>query len=168
MKNIYRGTLLLAIALTGCAGSKLPSSPSVNKVSQAQVDEVQKKLASCIAGVNQSDDARYVDDHILVLTEKSTNAKELFNSSDKIASDQAAVLTRFKESTLKCRTITSELPSPALVAVYANFYSNIDAVYKDLLDKRITIGVANQERAMRIQYAKDKWAQAIKAEKGSS
>ena len=168
MKNIYRGTLLLAIALTGCAGSKLSSSPSVNKVSQAQVDEVQKKLASCIAGVNQSDDARYVDDHILVLTEKSTNARELFNSSDKIASDQAAVLTRFKESTLKCRTITSELPSPALVAVYTNFYSNIDAVYKDLLDKRITIGVANQERAMRIQYAKDKWAQAIKAEKGSS
>jgi hypothetical protein len=69
---------------------------------------------------------------------------------------------------MKCRAIASELPSPALVAVYSNFYVNIDAVYKDLIDKRITIGVANQERAMRIHYAKDRWAQIIKAQKGSS
>jgi hypothetical protein len=168
MKNIYRSTLLLAIALTGCAGSKLAPPIVVNDVSQAQVDVVQKKIAACIAEVNQSDDAKYVDEHILVLTEKSANAKELFNSSDKIASDQAAVLQRFKESTMKCRAIASELPSPALVAVYSNFYVNIDAVYKDLIDKRITIGVANQERAMRIHYAKDRWAQIIKAQKGSS
>ena len=47
-----------------------------------------------------------------------------------------------------------------------NFYTNIDAVYKDLLDKRITIGVANQERQMRIQYAKSRFAQILKSETG--
>ncbi len=168
MKNIYRGIALLVVLLSGCATNVVPINKPGNDVSIAKVNEVQKKIASCVAEVNQSDDAKYVDEHILVLTEKSPNAKELFNSSDKIASDQAAVLKRFKESTLKCRAIANELPSPALVAVYTNFYINIDAVYKDLIDKRITIGVANQERSMRIQYAKERWAQILKAEKGSS
>jgi hypothetical protein len=168
MKNIYRSIVLLIILLSGCATNVAPINKPGNDVSIAKVNEVQKRIASCVAEVNQSDDAKYVDEHILVLTEKSPNAKELFNSSDKIASDQAAVLKRFKESTLKCRVIANELPSPALVAVYTNFYINIDAVYKDLIDKRITIGVANQERSMRIQYAKERWTQILKAEKGSS
>ena len=164
MKNIYRGIALLVTLLSGCATNVALINRPGNDVSIAKVNEVQKKIASCVAEVNQSDDAKYVDEHILVLTEKSLNAKELFNSSDKIASDQAAVLIRFKESTLKCRAITNELPSPALVAVYSNFYTNIDAVYNDLIDKRITIGVANQERQMRIQYAKTRFAQILKSE----
>lgn len=168
MKNIYRSIALLVILLSGCATNVSPTNKPGNDVLIAKVNEVQKKIASCVAEVNQSEDAKYVDEHILVLTEKSPNAKELFNSSDKIASDQAVVLKRFKESTLKCRAIANELPSPALVAVYTNFYVNIDAVYKDLIDKRITIGVANQERSMRIQYAKERWAQILKTEIGSS
>lgn len=168
MKNIYRSIALLVILLSGCATNVAPINKSGNDVSIVKVNEVQKKIASCVAEVNQSEDAKYVNEHILVLTDKSPNAKELFNSSDKIASDQAAVLKRFKESTLKCRAIANELPSPALVAIYTNFYTNIDSVYKDLIDKRITIGVANQERSMRIQYAKERWAQILKAEKGSS
>lgn len=166
MKNIYRGAALVVVLLSGCATNTAPINKPNNDVSIAKVNEVQKKIASCIAEVNQSDDAKYVDEHILVLTERSPNAKELFNSSDKLASDQAAVLKRFKESTLKCRQIANELPSPALVTVYTNFYDNIDAVYKDLIDKRITIGVANQERQMRIQYAKSRFTQILKSEAG--
>ena len=154
------------IAKAQIPANTAPIKKPNNDVSIEKVNEVQKKIASCIAEVNQSDDAKYVDEHILVLTEKSSNAKELFNSSDKIASDQAAVLVRFKESTLKCRDIANELPSPALVGIYTNFYVNIDAVYKDLIDKRITIGVANQERQMRIQYAKSRFAQILKSETG--
>ncbi|OZA78357.1 hypothetical protein [Polynucleobacter sp. 39-46-10] len=168
MKNIYRGIAMLFILLSGCTTAPSPINKSGNDVSIAKVNEVQKKIATCIAEVNQSDDAKYVDEHILVLTENSKNAKALFGSSDKIASDQAAVLKRFKESTLKCRAIASELPSPELVAVYTNFYINIDSVYKDLIDKRITIGVANQERSMRIHYAKERWAKILKSQRESS
>ena len=166
MKNIHHSIALLVILSSGCATNAAPINKPGNDVSIAKVNEVQKKIASCVAEVNQSDNAKYVDEHILVLTEKSPNAKELFNSSDKITSDQATVLIRFKESTLKCRDIASELPSPALVTVYTNFYTNIDAVYKDLIDRRITIGVANQERQMRIQYAKNRFVQILKSETG--
>jgi len=78
----------------------------------------------------------------------------------------AVVIKLLKHSTLKCRSISNELPLPALVEVYTNFYTKIDGVYADLLDKRITIGVANQERAMRIQYARSRWAEVMKAQKG--
>ena len=167
MKNIYRGALLITIALTGCAGTKLPSSQPANDVSQAQIGAVQQKIAMCISDVNKTADAKYVDEHIMVITPNSPNSKELFNSSDKISSDQADALKRFKELTLKCRGIANELPTPALVGVYTNFYEKIDAVYTDLIDRRITIGVANQERAMRIQYARSRWAEILKSQKGT-
>ena len=180
MKIIYRGTFILAVALSGCATNKAPTaqttteapqaaSESSNKNStlQSQIDAIQKKIASCVSEVNQSDDAKYVNEHILVLTQNNPEANALNNSSAKITGEQAVVLKRFKESTLKCRSISNELPSPALVEVYTNFYTKIDGVYTDLLDKRITIGVANQERAMRIQYAKGRWAEMMKAQKGS-
>lgn len=184
MKNIYRGTFILAIALSGCATNNASLTQSASEVPQAtavstkesakpsttlqsQIDAIQKKIASCVSEVNHSDDAKYVNEHILVLTQNNPNAKELNDSSNKITADQAVVLRRFKESTLKCRSISNELPSPALVEVYTNFYAKIDAVYTDLLDKRITIGVANQERAMRIHYARSRWAEIVKTQKGS-
>ncbi len=167
MNKIYRSVLLFAIALTGCTGTKLPSPPAINEISQAQVDAIQKKISECISEASTTKDAKYVDQYVIALTANSPNAKELFNSSDKISGDQVVVLKRFKESTLKCRAISDELPSPALVAVYANFYEKIDAVYADLIDGRITIGVANQERSMRIHYAKERWAQIMKTLKAS-
>lgn len=167
MKNVYCGALLITIALTGCASRQLPPDRVVNDVSQAQVDAVQEKISVCISDINKTEDAKYVDKHVMVLTSNSPNAKALFNSSEKISAEQAIVLNRFKESTLKCRGIANELPTSALVEVYTNFYSKIDAVYIDLLDKRITIGVANQERAMRIQYARSRWVEIMKTQKGT-
>jgi len=179
MKNIYRGAFILAIALTGCATNKAPSAQTVSELPQAasesskknsalqpQIDAIQKQIASCVSEVNHTDDAKYVNEHILVLTQNNPEAKALNNSSAKITQAQAVVLKRFKESTLKCRSISNELPLPALVEVYTNFYTKIDGVYADLLDKRIAIGVANQERAMRIQYAKSRWAEVMKTQKG--
>jgi hypothetical protein len=165
MKNTYKVTCLLLIALTGCAGTQTSPSQSVKKNSgdelQRQVNVIQKKLNDCIAKANQSDDAKFVDAHVISLTANNPNAQELFNSSEKINSEQAVILTRFKDSTLACRIISDEFPKPALVSVYADFYKSVDAVYADLLSKRVTIGVANQERAMRIQYAKSQWVEAM-------
>ena len=172
MKNSYKIMCLLVIALTGCAGTKAPSE-GVGAVSisaedlQNQVNAVQKKLNECISEVNKSDDAKYINAHVLSLSPNNPNAQDLFNSSDKITPEQAVVLNRFKESTVTCRAITQEFPKPALVDIYANFYTQIDALYADLLAKRTTIGVANQERAMRIQYAKSQWADTMKVLRGN-
>ena len=125
-----------------------------------------KKIEACVLELNQTEDAKFVNEHILVLIPNSPNAKGLFNSNEKIAADQVVVLNRFKVSTLKCRAIANELPNSDLVEVYTSFYSKIDAVYADLIDQRITIGVANQERAMRIQYARTRWTEILKTQTG--
>ena len=171
MKNTYKVMCLLLVALTGCAGTQTSVSQHASNNSgeqlQKQVNVIQKKLNDCIAKVNQSDDAKFVDAHVISLTANNPNAQELFNSSEKITPEQAIVLSRFKDSTVVCRTISDEFPKPALVAVYSDFYKNIDAVYADLLSKRVTIGVANQERAMRIQYAKSQWVETMQKLRGN-
>ncbi|ABP34003.1 MULTISPECIES: hypothetical protein [Polynucleobacter] len=165
MKYIYRSILLVGFLLVGCSSNKAPTSQSATDVSQTQVDSVLKKIQVCLSEVNQTEDAKYVDQKIIALLPNNPNAKTLFNSSDKISSEQAVILTRFQESTLRCQVIAKELPSPDLVAVYSNYYEKIGDVYKDLIGQKITIGVANQERAMRIQYARSRWAQIMKEHK---
>ena len=53
-----------------------------------------------------------------------------------------------------------------MISVYEYYYSKVDDVYDDLVNKRITIGVANQERQMRLHYTNDKWAQVMKGYQG--
>ena len=166
MKTIYRITLLVVFALSGCATNTMSAKQSNNEALMVEVNKVQKKVADCIIRVNQSDDAKYVDENIFALSEKSPNADALLHSKEKLTAEQAKILNRFRQSTVECRQIHNELPSPELVKVYTNFYENIDAVYRDLIDQRITIGVANQERQMRIRYARNRFAQILKAERG--
>lgn len=157
---------LLVIALPSCG---VMSQAQVEYASdiQAKVDTVQGKMQACVEGLNQTDDAKYVNSHIMVLMPNNANANKLYNSSEKITDEQIQALEKFRESSLSCRVFVPELPSPALMQVYIEFYSAIDAVYKDLIDKKITIGVANQERAMRIEYARSRWFKILQSEKAS-
>jgi hypothetical protein len=165
MKYLYRSILLVSIALGACSTAKSPDSQSENSVSQAQIDAVSKKMQGCIAEVNQTEDAKYVDQKIIALTPNNPHAKELFNSSDKLGSEQILYLNRFRESSMKCQQIAKEFPAQDLATVYTNYYEKVNEVYKDLVDQKITIGVANQERAMRIQYARSRWAQIMREHK---
>lgn len=174
MKLIYTSLCCLFLLIAGCANQS--PSASVNGSSpkpvsgaelQKQVDLVQKKMKACIFRVNQTEEAKYVDLHILAVTSRSPNTAALFNSHEKIGPEQVDALIRFKEATMPCRAIAQDLPNPDLVKVYTDFYLKIDAVYSDLIDQRITIGVANEERAMRIRYARSRWAKVMKHLKGA-
>ncbi|SNX27708.1 hypothetical protein SAMN06295945_0024 [Polynucleobacter meluiroseus] len=170
MKKILSYICLSTVILAGCASNKSNSSDAIsasNDGLQKQVQAVQQKMSACIADVNKTEDAKYVDSYVIAITPNNPNAKKLFNSADFITDEQATILKRFKDSTLQCRGITKELPKPEMVAVYEYYYSKVDDVYADLISKRITIGVANQERSMRIQYTREKWAAVMKAQKAS-
>ena len=169
-KNIFRVACLFALFLTACASNKLGNTASTaesNNEIQKQVELVQKKMSACIADINKTDDEKYVNDNIIVISANNPNAKKLMSSTDFINDEQIAALTRFKDATLQCRPIAKELPKPEMIAVYEYYYSKVDDVYSDLVNKRITIGVANQERQMRLRYTNEKWAQVMKIYKGS-
>ena len=62
MKNIYRVIALLAILLSGCATNEAPTNKPGNDVSIAKVNEVQKKIASCVTAVSYT--------HLTLLTKR--------------------------------------------------------------------------------------------------
>jgi outer membrane murein-binding lipoprotein Lpp len=170
MKNIFRVACLSTLVLAGCASnnqSNIASTAASNAEIQKQVELVQKKMSACAADINKMDDEKYIDANIIIISANNPNVKKLMNSTEFISDEQAEALKRFKQATLQCRPIAKELPKPEMIAVYEYYYSKVDDVYKDLINKQITIGVANQERQMRLRYTNEKWAQVMKIYKGS-
>ena len=137
------------------------------KTIQNQVETIRKKMITCISKVNAKDDAKDVNANIVIILPNNPNAQKLLNSTELITDQQAIELKQFKEETMQCRGIAKEFPKPEMVAVYEYYYSKIDDVYNDLINKKISIGVANQERQMRLRYTNEKWTEVMKDYQGS-
>jgi hypothetical protein len=151
---------LVAIAfLSACTTSVAPnnSGQSNNSVSSKpavpplHTGEVAKRLNDCIVRGNQSADALLVDSQIISVSRNNPHAKALFSSSDKLTDLQADALKNYLVQENACRAIALEELSPKMTAIYEEFFKKIDGVYMDLINKKITIGVANQERQLLIQ-----------------
>ena len=171
MKKLFRGICLSTLILAGCASNKAGNSMANHESKDAiqkQVEAVRKKMITCIAEVNAKDDAKDVNANIIIILPNNPNAKKLLSSTEFITDQQAVELKQFKEDTMQCRGIAKEFPRPEMVAVYEYYYSKVDDVYNDLISKKITIGVANQERQMRLHYTINKWADIMKAYQESS
>lgn len=161
MKNIFKLGLLGMIFLGGCATNIAPNNPvQVAKVTSPMTPSapdhsgsVAKRLNDCIIHSNQSADALLVDSQVIAVTRNNSHAKNLFSSADKLTDEQARALTNYLAEANSCRPIALEGLSPEKKAVYEDFFKKIDGVYADLIAKKITIGVANQERQLLIQDA---------------
>ena len=156
MKNIYKFSLMGITLLSGCAGN-VASPNAIQKPMAATTPvhsvAVAKRLNECIVRTNQSSDALLVDAQILAITRNNPHANALFSSSDKLTNQQAVALTNYLAEANTCRPIAVEGLSPELLSVYQDFFKKIDGVYADLIARKITIGVANQERQLLIQDA---------------
>lgn len=163
MKNIFKFSLLGVIALSGCATNdasnnlvqvaKTPSPMTAPAPVPVHSGAVTKRLNDCIVKSNKSADALLVDSQILSITRNNPHAKALFSSPDKLTEQQAKALSNYLVEAYSCRPIALEGLTPAMTSVYQEFFKKIDGVYADLISKKITIGVANQERQLLIQDA---------------
>ena len=161
MKNIFILSFLGIALLNGCATYLVPNNsvqvakapPSLMAPASDHSVSVAKRLNDCIIRSNQSADALLVDSQIIAVTRNNPHAKALFSSPDKLTDQQAKALTSYLAEANSCRPIALEGLSPEKKAVYEDFFKKIDGVYADLINKKITIGVANQERQLLIQDA---------------
>jgi hypothetical protein len=164
MKNILKLSLMGIALLSGCATNTTPNnSAEVTKapapmtaIAPIQSGVVARRLNDCIVRTNQSADALLVDSQIIVVTRNNPHAKALFNSADKLTDQQAIALTNYLAEANTCRPVATEGLSPELASIYQEFFKKIDGVYADLIARKITIGVANQERQLLIQDARMK------------
>lgn len=141
--------------LGACAGNPTVSNPvqASKKPTPIHSESVSKRLNACIVRSNQSADALLVDSQIIAVTRDNPHAKILFSSPEKLTDQQAQALTNYLAEANTCRPIALEGLSPEMTAVYQDFFKRIDAMYADLIARKITIGVANQERQLLIQDA---------------
>ena len=161
MKNIFKLSLIGIVLLSGCATNVAPSNPvqvakapsPMTAMAPDHSGAVAKRLNDCIIRGNQSADALLVDAQIIAVTRNNPHAKALFSSSDKLTDQQAKALTNYLSDANSCRPIALEGLSPEKIVVYEDFFKKIDSVYADLIARKITIGVANQERQLLIQDA---------------
>ncbi|QWD91563.1 hypothetical protein [Polynucleobacter sp. MWH-Braz-FAM2G] len=161
MKNIYKLGVMGIIFLSGCATNVAPKDSVKDAKTSAitpakpsvQSSAVVRRLNDCIIKSNQSADALLVDSQIIAVTRNNPHAKALFASPDKLTDQQAVALTNYLAEANTCRPIAIEGLSPEMVTIYEDFFKKIDQVYADLIAKKITIGVANQERQLLIQDA---------------
>jgi hypothetical protein len=158
MKNIFKLSLIGIVCLSGCATNIAPNNLAQVAKSPAPVHspDVAKRLNDCIVKGNQSADALLVDSQIIAVTRGHPNAKALFSSPDKLTDQQAKALANYLIEANTCRPIALEGLTPEMTSVYQDFFKKIDGVYADLISKKITIGVANQERQLLIQDARMK------------
>jgi len=164
MKNIFKLSLIGITFLSGCAtnvssnnSGQVSKSPSpMTVMAPDRSESVAKRLNDCIMRSNQSADALLVDGQIIVVTRNNPHANALFSSADKLTDQQAKALTSYLSEANSCRPIALEGLDPEKTAVYKDFFKKIDGVYADLVARKITIGVANQERQLLIQDARMK------------
>lgn len=155
MKKLYILSCVGTMMLAACA----QNPPANNSVQAAKApmpihsESVSKRLNACIVRSNQSADALLVDSQIIAVSRNNPHAKSLFSSPDKLTDEQAKALTNYLAEANTCRPIALEGVSPEMTAVYQDFFKRIDSLYADLIARKITIGVANQERQLLIQDA---------------
>lgn len=165
MKNIFKLSLMGIVILGGCTTNVTSNMPvqAVKEPASMQIRTpdlstriIAKRLNDCTVRTNQSADALVVDSQIIAFSRNNSHAEQLFNSADKLTDLQATALTNYLEEANTCRPFATDGLSPKLVSVYQEFFKKIDGVYADLIAKKITIGVANQERQLLIFDARMK------------
>ena len=180
MKKRCSTILILAWLIAGCttnqtttankpiATATLPSQakPPKQDANQANIDAVLKQIKDCINALDSSPSAKLVDGQILALNQSNPNAKALFSSSEKLTDAQVSALAVFKRESQACRQISNQLANPNLRKTYQRSFAKLDRVYDDLIYKKITIGVANQERALLIDDFRLQWQDEIKRQQG--
>lgn len=180
MKKRYLTGLFLLLSIAGCTSTQPlpPSKPTVSATlphqakppkqdpNQANIDEVLNRIKNCVNSLNNGPSAKLVDGQILALDQGNPNAKSLFTSKEKLTDEQVSALVAFKKDSQTCRQISNQLTNVKLRKTYQNLFARLDRVYEDLIYKKITIGVANQERVLLVDDFRMQWRDEIKQQQG--
>ncbi len=81
----------------------------------------------------------------------------LLQSKAVLNDGQVKVLNTFRLAINRCRSLSSQFPLPSMVEIYQKYYQQVDQIYDDLLEKKITIGEANQKKMKLLEEAFIKW-----------
>jgi hypothetical protein len=152
----YFISMLCLMTLASCGGgnyqqvSTAPKLTPAEKLADTYVEAVKvanQKTKQCSDSIQATDEAKLVHKEVLFAGQKDPNAKDLMLSKQRLNSKQSAALQKFMIEQKSCRSIRLNAldKTPYLPSVWLDFYKKSDDLGAQLLNKKITIGEANQQ-----------------------
>jgi len=119
-------------------------------------NKVQQQILQCSHKADLIDQ-QIVDREIIFLRFNNENMNRLLQSKAILNDGQIKVLNTFRLAINRCRSLSSQFPLPSMVEIYQKYYQQVDQIYDDLLEKKITIGEANQKKMKLLEETFTKW-----------
>ena len=119
-------------------------------------NKVQQQILQCSHKADLIDQ-QIVDREIIFLRFNNENMNRLLQSKAVLNDGQVKVLNTFRSVVNRCRSLSSQFPLLSMVEIYQKYYQQVDQIYDDLLEKKITIGEANQKKMKLLEEAFIKW-----------
>ena len=119
-------------------------------------NKVQQQILQCSHKADLIDQ-QIVDREIIFLRFNNENMNRLLQSKAVLNDGQVKVLNTFRLAVNRCRSLSSQFPLPSMVEIYKKYYQQIDQIYDELLEKKITIGEANQKKMKLLEETFIKW-----------
>ncbi|OZA73524.1 hypothetical protein, partial [Polynucleobacter sp. 39-46-10] len=122
MNKLYLCIPLFCSTLIACVSQgELPATQDPRTANSNQANLVKKadknnsigylqdEMAICIGEVNSGEIAKSIDGKILVLNPANPSTRFLFASPNKLTSNEAVLLSKFKRESQRCRQITKNI-----------------------------------------------------------
>lgn len=119
-------------------------------------NKVQQQILQCSQKADLIDQ-QIIDREIIFLRFNNENMNRLLQSKAVLNDGQVKVLNTFRSTVNRCRSLSSQFPLPSMVEIYQKYYQQVDQIYDDLLEKKITIGEANQKKMKLLEETFIKW-----------
>lgn len=119
-------------------------------------NKVQQQILQCSQKADLIDQ-QIIDREIIFLRFNNENMNRLLQSKAVLNDSQVKVLNTFRSVVNRCRSLSSQFPLLSMVEIYQKYYQQVDQIYDDLLEKKITIGEANQKKMKLLEEAFIKW-----------
>ena len=119
-------------------------------------NKVQQQILQCSQKADLIDQ-QIIDREIIFLRFNNENMNRLLQSKAILNDGQVKVLNTFRSAVNRCRSLLSQFLLLSMVEIYQKYYQQVDQIYDDLLEKKITIGEANQKKMKLLEEAFIKW-----------
>jgi hypothetical protein len=137
-------------------GAKAQAIKNEAKETLDLANKVQQQILQCSHKADLIDQ-QIIDREVLFLRFNNENINRLLQSKALLNDGQIKILNTFRSVVNRCRSLSSQFPLVSMSDLYQKYYQQIDQIYDGLLEKKITIGEANQKKMRLLEETQAKW-----------
>ncbi len=145
--------LAIVISLSGCQSST-PKESAPDSVAKPAAVVTMAQASRCNNEVNQSEVGKRIFSELLYNSDIGREHTHIETSTQYLNDSQVELLKEFREKNKECRSLRLQASKVYEYRVQLSiFYTEMDALFDDMQNKRISIGQANvKANEIRVRY----------------